>query len=670
MPKVPGTHWLRENHQERSPHRLLVFDTETSPIDADHADHHALRLWCARLVRRHDIDPKLPRREDFDGRTAAQLVDLIESTSRADRSLWVMSHNLNFDLAVTELPVLLTQRGWRLTEGALTTNDPWCRFAKGRKRLTIADTWSFLPTSVEELGEKLGIAKVPLPDFTDADDAWHHRCAIDVDITETAISQLMDWWDRGRYGNWSLTGPATGWSSYRHRKPAPRVLVEPDPDARALEMRAVTGGRRGVSRVGLLPLGLYADVDVTTAHLTVMGNYFLPARRLRSFAQLEPDDVALRSQVLDCLAECVVNTESPRYPWDSGRGLFYPTGKFTSVLAGPEIRAAHDRGELVSIGRGYVYTLGTHMQPWAHWLAGLLDERATDVPPTAALAAKHWSRCVPGKWAGHTSEVVSKVPDPRPGWALERGWLPREQQPADFLRIGGELWTIRRDDWAEDAFPAILAWIQSYTRLALNRMVDLSGGAVRVCNTDGALLDVHALAESYDGLQPPHGRSDAALLRWLDQWCATVSAITAPFVVRPKGAAKSVTVLSPQHLILDDKRRLAGVPSSAVALGGHEYKFTAWPKLRMQLVRNTRPGYVTEQRKADLSSIAPAGWLTEGGSVIPPTVVEAFPDNPVRPPLWDQSVDGMALAPLARQHPVLRRALTGLGLTELAGVTR
>src|SRR5206468_750685 len=325
-------HWLRENHLERSPHRVLIVDTETRSPDPLTPDHQVLRLWAARLVRRRAVDPGKPRQEDAHGRTAAELADLVEGYARADRALWLMTHNLNFDLAVTELPVLLTERGWRISESALTTDSPWCRMTRGSKRLTIADTFSWLPTGVATLGEYLDTPKLDLPADDAPDDAWLDRCRRDVAITADAIVACMDWWDAGRYGNWSITGPATGWSSYRHHQPRPHVLVIPDDAARELEMRAVTGGRREARRLGRLPEGLYADLDLVTAHLSAMAGLPLPYKRLGGFDQLPADHHALRSSILDVLAECTVTTAVPRYPWDSGRGVFYPIGTFRSVL--------------------------------------------------------------------------------------------------------------------------------------------------------------------------------------------------------------------------------------------------------------------------------------------------------------------------------------------------
>jgi hypothetical protein len=657
MKRPSTTHWLRENAQERSPRRVLFVDTETVPLSPEHQDRQVLRLWSARLIRRRGVDPKKPRVEDWDGRTAAELAELVASQTRSDASLWLMTHNLNFDLAVTALPVLLTEAGWRITEGALTSDSPWCRMAKGSKRLTITDSWSYLPAGVESIGQLIGLRKLALPDWEDDDDAWWRRCRRDVQIIAKAIGQLMDWWDDGHYGNWSLTGPATGWSSYRHRRPAPRVLIQPDESARALEARAVTGGRRQVWRLGPQPGGLYADLDMATAHLTAMSERVLPYRRLRRFDRLEPDDPRLRSTIVDVLAECEVEVQTPRYPWDSGRGVFYPIGRFHTVLAGPELREAARRGELRSIGAGWSYGMSPHMADWARWLAGLIDASRKDVPPAVRLIAKHWSRCVPGKWAGHTSEVLERRPDPRPGWAVERGYLAAGRRPADFLRVGGETWTIVRDEWADDAFPAILAWIQSYTRVALGRLIDALGTAPLACNTDGVVVNVDEIPLGIDGNLGSRPLSMTHKLQQLDLLCSGWDQTIAPFQVRIKGAAGAVQVISPQHLILDDEHRLAGIPRKAQVLGQGRYRFTQWPKLRVQLQRELPAGYTNIDVTRDLAHIPPTGWLLESGDVVPAMVWPGDDGDQVAPPWWVGRHPDDRLADAGRQHPVLRAVL-------------
>lgn len=649
-----SVHWLHPNAQERSPYRVLVVDTETIPPDPADPDRQVLRLWSATIVRRHGADPQLSRREHYRGRTAAELVELVASVARSDRTTWLVTHNLSFDLTVTELPVLLTAAGWRITEAALTTDSPWCRMARGTRRLVVADSWSWFPASVEYLGQLVGLPKVKLPEWEDSDGAWWRRCDRDVAIVVRALVSAMDWWDAGHFGNWSITGPATGWSSYRHRRPRPHVLVDPDPEARAWEMRAVTGGRKEVRRLGRQPAGLYADLDISTAHLTAMAGFVLPFRRLRRFRSMDPGDRALHSGLLDVMATCEVEVSAPRYPWESGRGTFYPVGRFHAQLAGPELREAIARGELRSIGPGIVYLCSPHMAEWALWLATLLDEGNADVPAAVRLLAKHWSRCVPGKWAGHTSDVVSREPDARPGWQVERAVIMPGRRSADLLRVGGERWTIVRDEWADDAFPAILAWIQSATRVAISRLVDILGPAVVSMNTDGIVVDVGEVLDVHGWGTEPATSATFPQLRELAALCAAWDDVLDPFAVRIKRAARLVTVISPQHLILDGEKRLAGIPARAITLADGRYSFTQWPKLRVQIAREGPPGYRTVQAKVALVHVPPSGWLLADGRVVPVTVRPngRGGERIAAPPLeWQEPG---YLADLALQHPAIR----------------
>ncbi len=657
MTRPAVIHYLRPNHVERSPHRLLVFDTETRPVNMQTPDTQTLRLWSAKLTRRHGHEPNKPRAERFHGHTPDDIADLITSLGRSDSALWVMAHNLNFDLAVTELPVRLADRGWRITDAALTTDDPWFRATKGSHRLTVTDSWSYLPAAVEHIGELLSMPKMRMPDYSAEDAQWWPYCDRDVDIVTAAITQLMDWWDDGHYGNWSLTGASTGFSSYRHMQPAPRVLIDPDPDARALEADAITGGRRFTNRVGKMPRGLYADLDIETAHLQVMRSFRLPFRRIKSFDSLAVDDVHLRTDWTDILASVTVEVSSPRYPLRTTHGVFYPVGRFTTTLAGPEIREAAKRGELRAIGHGWLYATSPHMRYWADWIAGLLDTSDDSTPPAVRLAAKSWSRSVPGKWDGHTSEVVHREPDLRPGWLVEHGWIHDGRRKADFLLVGGEQWTIARDLWSDDAFPAILAFIQSHTRVALGRLLDALGPAALSHNTDGAIVDVDAMPGSLTPFQPVPEAAPADRLRWLDAACVDLSAVIAPFRVRVKSACHNLTVISPQHVIMGRKRKLSGIPAGAKRDRRGRYVFRSWPKLHTQIAKTHGPQYTTRQRTVNLSNVPPAGWLWDDSTVTPVLMAGSTLVAFLRRPRPEAAESAAALAPPSRQHALLRPLL-------------
>lgn len=657
MKPAPAIHWLRHNAAIRSPYRVLVLDTETAPVVAGNPDEQRLRLWSAQLTRRHDVDPKEPRSSMIRGTTARELATSVNQLAKRDRTLWVFAHNLSFDLAVTALPVELVALGWRMTEGALTTESPWCRMVRGGSRITIADSWSWLPTSVAALGELVGLEKLPLPAWEDDDAAWWARCDRDVEVTSAAILQVMDWWDRGELGNWSVTGPSCGWSTYRHFQPNPHVLIDPGDGAREFEARAITGGRRQVSRLGPQLPGLYVDLDMATAHLAVMQGQPLPWRRMAHFDSLAPDSRMLNGRVVDVIAECVVDLAAPRFAWDSGGGIFYPVGRFTTVLTGPEIREARDRGELVSIGEGWTYGLSGHMAPWAAWLRELIDNPPEGTPAVVRLAAKNWSRCVPGKWAGHTSETITRTPDPRPGWNVVHGYDPVHGGPVDLLRFGGELLTIARDRWSDDAFPAVLAFIQGHVRVALGRLLDALGPAWLATNTDGALVDARAMHLGRGDPDDTVRVTDRDRLDILDRWCAAYSLPPALFTVRPKGKWSDAIIYGPQHLILGGERHMSGVPGSATRDDDGRYVFTAWPKLRVQIGTEGPAGYTTQRRRVQVDNIPPAGWLACTGRVFPARIGTVDGRDALLPPSDALMADSGPLQPPERQHPKLRKVL-------------
>ena len=260
-------HYLRPNHREASPHRVLILDTETEPHQVGDTIIHTLALWSARVIYRHGRRKDGPEVENFDGEAASGIVALLERLATTKETLWVFTHNLSFDLAVTRLPVLLLERGWELTQHALASDAPWARLRNGGRRVTLANSASYLPASLAAIGTAIGIAKPPLPPSEDRE-ALRERCRADVEITAEAMIELMDWWDDNALGNWSLTGPATGWGAYRHIPMGMNILIKPDPEAQAFERSALLAGRREAWRIGQRPDGFYLDLDIEHAHLT------------------------------------------------------------------------------------------------------------------------------------------------------------------------------------------------------------------------------------------------------------------------------------------------------------------------------------------------------------------------------------------------------------------
>lgn len=635
-----AVHYLASNAAERAPRHLVVFDTETRWHDTPQGELHTLRVWCAQDVWR---TPRAGRRFGHlpdHGTTADQLADFLEHAATADATTWVTAHNLGFDLAVTRLPLVLLRRGWVMTSGALTIDHPWLRLRKKSKRMTLVDSHSWLPHRLQTIGERLRIAKPALPDNDDSDEAWRARCAGDVLILAAAMGQLLDWWEANRLGAWSITGPRTGWNAMRHRGMWQRVVIDPDPEARSFERTTILAGRREAWRVGELRRDRYLEIDFERAFLTVCRDLPLPVRRTRAFDSLPLDSMYLRSDRWGAIAECTVHTATPRYPHVAGRRTLHPVGTFQTTLCGPELQAARERGDLLDVGAGWRYQLGHPVVPWARWVEGLLDGDPGVVPATAVMAAKSWSRTVPGKWATRTSREVDEIDSHLDGWWLEPGVHHPGGERCSLLHLGGRQHLILHDQEADDAFPAILAYIQSYVRDALGRLIDCFDPAdMVICNTDGILV---------------RSRRDPDL--------AALAERCFPFRPRIKHVWRHVEVISPQHLLLDGEPRLSGVAWNADRAGPRSWAWQSWPGLARQLELGDRPGFVRERHQVNLAHVPVARWVLQDGTTLPVSAALAPGTGAtvLLTPNGQLSAAQGVLAPA--QHPLLERVLRDAGV--------
>lgn len=673
--RTPRIHNLSPNAKEDSPHLVAVVDCETRWVEVDGGELHTLRLWEAKAAYRHGHSPTRPRTADGGGTTAQELADWVDAQTKSSPPTWVYVHNLSFDLATTRLPLLMVDRGWKITAHNLASDAPWATLRKGTKTLRLADSWSVLPEKLETIGAKIGVPKPPLPAADDTEEQWRHRCRGDVETTMAALLQVLDWWDKHKLGHWSVTGPRTGFNAMRHLcvkrpgfDPAPlivgpghgfgqhgdgHVVIHPDEDARRFERTTLYQGRRDAWRVGVQPRGVYVELDMQRAHLTVAATQKLPHRRGREFESLELDSKLVLTENTTVVADCTITTDEPRYPVRTRYGIVHPVGTFTTRLAGVEIAEARDRGHLVGIGHGWFYGLSYHMQPWARWAEQVLADTEGEHPPMAHVAVKGWSRSVPGTWAARTGRLIVEGDSPVQGWLAETGTYGKRFDPCTIVHMAGRQQLILKDQEADDSFPAILSVIQAHVRLALNRMVDaVPDYRLISCNTDSLIVDSTGWApgearRTRRGQLNDKGRHDGAgLIQYL-------AGAAQPFTLTVKGTSADLRILSPQHLRLDGKPRYAGVAGGAEEVSRDEFRFHTWPKLGTQMADGDARGYVRQLRTVDLTGTTTARFAMECGCTLPPAMAIGEGGNKVIGPQYPECPRHPGRYPEQIQHPTM-----------------
>jgi hypothetical protein len=611
------------------------------------------------------------------GTTMDGVADQIESWTRSGQTTWLYCHNLAFDASTTDLPNELIRRGWQITSSHIIDSPIWFRFRRGRSRLVLTDSHGVWPCSLATIAADLGMAKTPLPDPRDDDiTGWWERCETDVTILATALLQALDYWDANQLGKWSVTGSGSGWSVYKTNFITEDILIDIDDSAMTFEQTATYGGRREAFRLGEWKRGQFVDMDFRAAYPSIAAKHDLPVRRLREFDHMDSVDYRDRKRNRGVIAECDVITTQPVAPVRYGESIFYPVGRYRTVLASPEIDLLLATGAHVSIGHGYEYRLGPAMALWGTWITDLITADRPDVPPVVRRQAKHWSRAVIGRWTMRLSRKVPLPGFPTTGQLVTRAeWL--DYDPADLVLVdgqqrrrpgavparrtkgyqimfGGEYYALRQDVWPENGFPAIWAFVESWCRVHLwHAMAAQPPGDVWQCDTDGFLLGRTARTNTRRRVADDDQAMSPGPLQLDPSHPMEGPTLAGPQLVE-KGRYSSARILGPQHTVLGGQRRFPGVPRTAVEVGPDTFHAETWPGFIHQ-VENGRPGtFRTGTRTLKVGAGLNPRWTLVSGRTLP---VEMAPDQHGRnaivpPPAWSA---GNRVVLADDQHAVLSR---------------
>lgn len=648
-------HNLRPNETVWTPPAVAFIDTETRWHDEGLDEIHQLRLWVACQVdRRHQRKARGPVVWGH-GDTAEGFASWLNKMTVGRPCLWVYAHNLNFDLVTTRLPQTMARLGWSVSDFSVRNQAPWLRLGRGRYTITVCDSWSWLPQSLESVASLMGGHKADLPENDGSDDDWWHRCAGDVDLLARAVLSLMDWWDHGRLGRWSISGAGSGWNAMRHVPSTQRHVIDPNPELVAQDRQAVRGGRKDAQVVKSDTGGPWVELDLVAAYPSVALHLPLPIKRGWRFDTLDVDSQWIGSRFYAPVAECVVTTDRPRYPVRHDGVTWFPTGTFCTTLAGPEMAAAAASGSLVSIGPGQIHKLGYALRPWAAWALDPSHNGERDVPAVARLATKSWGRSVLGKFAArsHTTE-----PMPGPAgieWSITDGWDRRVgRRGADVTMAGRRFW-VTYDGDTENCYPAVLAWVESEVRVRLGAVLDALGAAWWTCDTDGLIVDLRAVGEDTWRPLAILGHQPLDVLGVAQGLCDVLAPLVAPLVLRPKRVFESLSVLGPQHLTAGAEMRYAGVSKHANTTPSGNFVVRDWPGLKWQ-IEHSRPGlYTRPSRELHFEAPTVHRWVASGGEALP---IQMMMDDRGRNQIvpWAETghaEQGWELAPV--QYPRLER---------------
>lgn len=506
--------------------------------------------------------------------TPDELWDRITAAAAKYGEVVVWAHNLPYDLRISDALRTLTRHGWELEAINLARTSAWASWKHKGLSLLLCDSMSWLPVGLDRIADDLGLFRRAFDYHRASADDLENRCRQDAFTLADAMSRALTFLDREDLGSFRPTGSAQSHVAWRRRfMPERGVLAHANADALVAERTAMHTGRAEAWLWGDVQHALY-EFDMNLAYCRIAAEHLLPVR-LHS-ERFGPTVAEYRKlcEHWAVLAEVTVTVDEPIVPVTIDERIMWPVGTFSTVLWEPELTLALARGAKVKLGRCWLYTRGDALMDMSRWLIEQLDPEADGVEPVVKRMLKHWARTLVGRCALRYRQWEYYGEHPHSDLCISHEYDLETGDYQQHLRIGHKMLELAELQESTSSVPQIPGWVMSKCRANLWEIMDVAGlHNVAYVDTDGLLVN----------------RDGARLLRKCDTLPAEV-------VLKHKGTHASALIYGPRNVVLDDERRLSGIPKKAVQLSDIEFDGEVWSGMESAL-ENERTDSVDVSRR-------------------------------------------------------------------------
>ncbi len=549
-----GAHWLHPQTSSRVPRRWVFLDTEAKRERTTWGERQHWRLGVTGLVTWSDTKKAWRDIVISHHATPGQLWEAVTAaTARNQRTVGV-AHNLAYDFRISQATSALPGLGWALDRPTMAGSHMTVEARKGDRSLLLVDSASYLPGSLARLGQLLGMAKCDLPDDDGTELAWQQRCEQDVRILARAYMVVVDWLDRDGLGSWARTGSSTGWHVMLRSHLADKVLVHARPEVREAEQAAMYAGRAEAWRWGTRHGERLYEWDYALAYANVCEQTSLPAQLEAEVKGVSLARMANRGDGYAWLVHAKVDQHLPVLPTSDELGVYWPTGTFTGWYWLPELVMAAQAGAEVKVGSAWRYRAAPWLSSWATWCMEQVAGTSSPEAAVRAVAAKHWTRAVPGRSAMRYRAWELAGEAYVPGVSYEPALDLDTGRRGAIMTIGDQRWEAWTTQWWDQALPQLLSAVMAQCRVRLWAAMQVAGlDHLAYCDTDSLIVD-----------QAGHDRLDQAV------------AAGRLWSLRYKGHHDGLEIIAPQLVEGSSYRRLAGVPRGATRAARMQYAAEVW----------------------------------------------------------------------------------------------
>ncbi len=515
--------YLKRNQGTEAPSNMIFFDTEswTRPLEGKvKGSSLSLRLWTAIRVR---IEKgKITRRKVSHGFDSESFWQFVFAHSCAHRTTWIFAHNLSHDLTQVRFWHLLDDQTFVTTpiyckskriDGSLVkswqgklcldTHPTFMQIRSGRRKFKLVDTCNYWPKSLLLIGQRFKLEKGSLPTVVNSEQFWLDYCMRDSEIIEKAITEMVMTWTSENCGVFQMTAPSLAMTNFRHTcdiltPNGASVDIVPTGGSRttALERETYFGGRFQAFYIGER-WGKFYQIDCNSLYPYVMREHSYPRRFMFYEENCDVKRLHLAQKVYGCVARVFIKSRHETFPVRIDGKQYHINGRFWTSLCGPELERATDSSCASRLPTVQFYSLAPIFRNWVdYWYARKVRaSRHFDNRPEDYEFAKLILNSLSGKFA-QTGIRWTDRPDsiPLTRWG---GYVASEEGGKAYSRfrgVGGNCQEMTKEGEPEHAFPLISAYITSYAREYMRKVISIASERnVYYMATDSLIVNADGL---------------------------------------------------------------------------------------------------------------------------------------------------------------------------------
>ena len=593
MKKFP--HKLKRNKRNTIPHHIIFYDTESRQHKEGSLVRHTLRLGWACYVSVKSLGSSIETNEEWlSFKDKKDFWKWVERHLIKKRKLYLVAHNQHFDFTILDGINELKRMGFTLQRWTVDSNVFLMIFTKKNHMIVILDSLNIFKTSIQKLGEMLGLPKLKVNLEHVSDKKLSTYCKRDTEILKEAFLKWLKFIKLHDLGNFKYTLPSQAFTAFKHRFMDYDIFIHARKRATKLERDSYRGGRTECFYIGHVPEKIYY-LDVNSLYPYVMKNYEYPIKLIKHGYKLSPKGLKRFLSQFCVIARVKIDTPENVFGYKSER-LIFPIGTFDITLCTQELKYALDHGYLKEIYEYAVYEKAPIFVSYVEFFSSLKEQYSMEGNTVMRSLAKLMLNSLYGKF-GQRNEVWKPIGESVCEMPTISKYINVETGETGILyEFGGKQYLkTRGEEEAVDSFVAIASEVTANARMYLWKLMKKAGlSNLYYCDTDSLFVN----EKGYKNLKSEIHDYKLGKLKL-------------------EGVSDGVQINNVKDYVFNGKVKLKGVKKNSVKISENQYKTQRFYKFRTLIRKGILDTPISEEYIKTIKREYKKGIVTPSGRVLP-----------------------------------------------------